>query len=123
MFPPSPTREILWLLRGRTALQTGQREVAIDDLSKFVAYDPKNGEARYLLAMAYNSKRDYEKALQALQGVPEGGSFHYARAVALHGLGRKREASDEIDTAIRLGPPNPVLGQWQARIRAMPDKP
>jgi tetratricopeptide (TPR) repeat protein len=123
MFPPSPTKEILWLLRGRTALQTGQRQVAIDDLSKYVAYDPKNGEARYLLAMAYNSGREYEKALQALQGVPEGGSLHYARAVALHGLGRKREASEEIDTAIRLGPPNPVLGEWQARIRAMPDKP
>ena len=123
MFPPSPTREILWLMRGRTALQTGQKEVAIDDLSKYVAYDPKHGEARYLLAMAYNAKGEHEKALQALQGVPEGGSLRYARALAYFGLGRKREASEEIDAAIRLGPPNPVLADWQARIRAMPARP
>ncbi len=68
MFPPSPTREILWLQRGRTALQTGQREVAIGDLEKYVGYDPKHAEARYLLAMAYISKGEHERALKLLEG-------------------------------------------------------
>ena len=123
MAPPSPVREILWLQRGRMALQNGERETAIGDLEKYVAYDPKHGEARYLLAMAYNAKTEYEKALQALEGVPEGGSVHYARALAFYGLGRKDDATREIDTAVRLGPPNPILTQWQAKIRAMPARP
>jgi hypothetical protein len=42
------------------------------------------------------------------------------RALAYHGLGRKAEAQREIGEAIRIGPPNPVLLQWQERIRAMP---
>jgi len=120
MHPPSPTREILWLQRGRTALQTGQREVAIADLGQYVAYDPKNAEARYLLAMARISRSEYDEALKLLQAAAESGPVHYARALAYHGLKRKREASEEIEAALRMSPPNPVLREWQAKIRAMP---
>jgi tetratricopeptide (TPR) repeat protein len=120
MYPPSPVKEILWLQLGRTALQSGQREEAIKDLELFVAYDPKHSEARYLLALAYVSKGEHERALKTLEPAGEGGPAHYARALAYHGLKRKREAAAEIDAAIRAGPDNAMLREWQAKIRAMP---
>ena len=121
MNPPSPTREILWLQQGRAALQTGQRDVAIDDLVAYLKTYPRHGEARYLLAMAYVSKGEHARALEVLDalGRAPGGAAHYARAVANFGLGRKADALSEIDSAIRLDPRNPLLRDWQAKIRAM----
>jgi tetratricopeptide (TPR) repeat protein len=121
MYPPSPMREILLLQLGRTALQTGQRDEAIKDLQMYLATDPKHGEARYLLAMAHISKGEHARALEVIDagGPASSGPAHYARAVAFHGLGRKAEALQAIDTAIRTGPDNPVLREWQAKIRAM----
>jgi Tfp pilus assembly protein PilF len=120
MTPPSPTREILMLQRGRAALQTGQPDVAVADLTDYLKHDPAHAEARYLLAMAYISKGEQALALKTLEPARESGPVHYARALAYHGLKRKREASDEIDAAIRVGPANPMLREWQAKIRAMP---
>ncbi len=120
LHPPSPTREILLLQLGRTALQTGQRDEAVKDLELFLAAEPGHAEGRYLLAMAYISKSEPARALEVLEKARAGGPVHYARAVAYHGLKRKREAMAEIEEAIRMGPDNPVLRQWQARIRAMP---
>jgi predicted Zn-dependent protease len=121
MNPPSPTREILWLQHGRTALQTGQRDVAIADLEAYLKANPRHGEARYLLAMAYVSKGEHARALGVLDalGRAPGGAAHYARAVANFGLGRKADAMSEIDAAIRLDPRNTLLRDWQVKIRAM----
>jgi tetratricopeptide (TPR) repeat protein len=122
MNPPSPTREILMLQRGRAALQTGQRDVAIGDLEAYLKAYPRNGEARYLLAMAHVAKAEHARALEILDalGPAPGGAAHYARAVANYGLGRKADAMREIDAAIRLDPRNTLLRDWQAKIRAMP---
>jgi predicted Zn-dependent protease len=114
-------REILLLQLGRTALQTGQRDEAIKDLQMYLATDSRHAEARYLLAMAHISKGEHARALEVIGGGPvPRGSEHYARAVAYHGLGRKAEASQEIEAAVRGSPGNPVLRDWQAKIRAMP---
>ena len=48
------------------------------------------------------------------------GGAYYGRALANYGLKRKPEALSDIETAIRLGPDNPNLREWQAKIRAMP---
>jgi tetratricopeptide (TPR) repeat protein len=110
------------LQRGRAALQTGQRDVAIGDLEAYLKAYPRNGEARYLLAMAHVAKAEHARALEILDalGPAPGAAAHYARAVANYGLGRKADAMREIDAAIRLDPRNTLLRDWQAKIRAMP---
>ena len=115
----SPIREVALLGLGRAAVQIGKPDEAIRALDKLVAIEPRNNEARYLLAMGHIMKSEHEKALQVLAGASEGGAIHYARAVAYHGLNRKAEAEREIAAAIRIGPPNPALQQWQDRINAM----
>jgi len=117
--PPSPTSELLLLPLGRTALQTGKTDEAIASLTRYLQDEPGSNEARYLLAMAHISKGEHERALQVLEMAAEGGAIHYARAVAYHGLGRKAQAMREIDTAVRMGPVNPAVQQWQAKIHAM----
>ena len=117
--PPPPTSTLLLLPLGRTALQTGKPDEAIAALTRYLQAEPGSNEARYLLSMAHISKGRNEEALDALKTAAEGGSTHYARALAYHGLGRKADAVREIDTAIRMGPVNPVVQQWQAKIHAM----
>lgn len=117
--PPSPTREVVLLQLGRAALQIGKSDDAVGALQEFLATDPGNNEARYLLAMAYITSGRNDKGLEVLEKASEGGPIHYARALAYFGMGRKPEAQREIDTAIRIGPDNPALHQWQAKINAM----
>jgi tetratricopeptide (TPR) repeat protein len=117
--PPPPTSTLLLLPLGRAALQTGKQAEAIGALTRYLQAEPGSNEARYLLAMAHVSKGENEAALEALKPAAEGGAIHYARALAYHGLGRKADATREIDTAIRMGPVNPAVQQWQAKIHAM----
>jgi tetratricopeptide (TPR) repeat protein len=121
MNPPSPAREILMLQLGRTALQTGHTDIAIANLQSFLKNEPRHGEARYLLAMAYVAKGEPARALEVIDefGPAPGGAAHYVRAVASYGLGRKSDAMREIDAAIRLDPRNALLRDWQAKIGAM----
>jgi len=123
MTPPSPAYDILRLQRGRVSLQTGHSDTAVSDLTAYLQYDPKHAEARYMLALAHLARSQPNEALAVIEGGSEAmkrsGPAHYARALAYQGLGRKAEAAREIDEAIRIGPPNPMLLQWQARIRAM----
>jgi tetratricopeptide (TPR) repeat protein len=120
--PPSPTRELMYLHLGRTGLQLGKRDEAARDLEQLVAIDPRHKEGRFLLAMAHITRGDPARALpildQLLAEQPSGAAF-YGRALAHHGLNRKAEALADIDNAIRIGPDNPNLRAWQAKIRAM----
>jgi len=122
MNPPTPAREILMLQLGRAALQAGHPDAAISNLQSFLTKEPRHGEARYLLAMAYVAKHEPARALEVIDalGVAPGGAAHYVRAIAAYGLGRKAEALREIDAAIGLDPRNAVLRDWQAKIKAMP---
>lgn len=123
MNPPSPTREVVWLNIGRTSMQVGQADVAVLVLQELLRVEPEHREARYLLGMAYVTRNEHEEARQILDTLvrdePNGRSY-YARALANFGLKRKAEALSDIDDAIRLGPDNPHLREWQARIQAMP---
>lgn len=119
MQPPSPTREVVLMNLARTALRIGNAQEAELATSQLLATDPRNGEARYLLAMAQVVQGRHEKALATLADAADTTAVHYARALAYHGLGRKAEALREIETAIRVGPVNPALTQWRAKIEAM----
>jgi tetratricopeptide (TPR) repeat protein len=122
MDPPSPTREIVLMNLGRTALQLGRHAEATALLRELLALQPDNADARFYLAMSLIPARDFGGALAELGKLPKdkpSGRIHYARALAHFGLQRKAEALAEIDAAIRLGPDTPHLREWQARIQAM----
>jgi tetratricopeptide (TPR) repeat protein len=121
--PPSPSREVLLLNMGRAAIQIGKNQEAVRLLQQVVAAQPRNAEARYLYAMALVSVDQNERAKEVASGlIREGGRApaYYARALANYGLHRKQDALSDIDTAIRLGPDNAMLHEWQAKIRSMP---
>jgi tetratricopeptide (TPR) repeat protein len=121
--PPSPTRELLFLNLGRTALKLGKNHEAVKWLRELQAVDPGNKEGRYLLGMALISIDDHAHAhdlLNMLVREDPRGPAYYGRALANYGLKRKAEALADIETAMRLGPDNPNLREWQAKIRAMP---
>ena len=117
--PPPPAREAVLLGLGRSALQIGKRDEAIKALERFLAYEPRSNEGLYLLAMAHITRGDNARALEVLDRAAEGGAIHYARALAYHGLNRKADAMREIEAAIRVGPVNQALREWQAKINAM----
>jgi protein O-mannosyl-transferase len=123
MNPPSPTREILLVHMGRTALQLGKGEEAAATLRSLLERDPRHKEGRFLLAMALITQGRHEGALEILDRlVAEDGNgmSYYGRALAHYGLKHKAEALSDIDSAVRIGPDNPNLHEWQAKIRAMP---
>ncbi len=119
----SPTRELLLFNLGRICIQMGRREEAVSILERLLQYDPNHKEGRALLGIAYVMTGQNEKAralLDKLLREGPSGRAYYARAMANYGLKRKAEAIADIDAAIRIGPDNPNLREWQAKIRAMP---
>jgi len=121
--PPSPTRERVLLDLGKVALQVGRVDVATSALEELVRADPRNGEARYLLAMTYLRGQQVERAKMLLDAmIAEGGSgaAYYARALAFYALKQREAALADIGEAIRRDPGNGMLREWQARIRALP---
>jgi tetratricopeptide (TPR) repeat protein len=122
MQPPSPTRELVLLHMGRAGLQAGLLHEAIMSLRALVYEEPANADARFYLAMALVSRKDYADALAALEGPPgepPSGRVHYARALAHYGLQQRSRALAEIEEAIRIGPETPHLREWRSRIEAM----
>ncbi len=123
MMPPSPTRELVLLHIGRLGLQLQKRDEAIAALEELLALEPLNKDARQLLAMGYVMRQDYPRARALLDRLlEEEGSrrAYYYRALANYGLKRKAEALSDIENAIRAGPEDPHLREWQAKIQALP---
>ena len=122
MSPPSPTRELMYLHLGRLGMQLGKADEAIASLRQLAAYDPKNKEGRFLLAMAHVMKNEHAEALRIADELlrdDSSGRTYYARALANFGLKRKAQALADIESALRQSPGNPNLLQWQDKIRAM----
>ena len=123
MNPPSPTRELVLLHVGRSALQLGKHQEAIAALEQLIAAEPANREALLALSMAYSSSGHFARAAPLADRLVRegaGGMAYYARAIAHYGLKRKVDAVADIDAAVQQLPDNPNLREWQAKIRAMP---
>ncbi len=86
------------------ALQIARRAVAEDDAHPV---------AQFTLAWAYLFRGDHELALQAAERAieqnPSLSTAHWARGVALTGLGRADDGAVALEEAIRLSPHDPVL--------------
>ena len=123
MSPPSPTRELVLLHLGRLGLQLQKRDEAIATLEELVRLEPRNRDGMQLLAMGYVMRQNYTHARALLDRLLEEGAgrrAYYYRALANYGLKRKAEALSDIENAIRAGPEDPHLREWQAKIQAMP---
>jgi tetratricopeptide (TPR) repeat protein len=121
--PPSPAREVVLGQLARAALQLGRNDAALAATENLLVRDPRNREGRYVRAMALVAKGENARAVELLDpwiAEDDNGPAHYVRAMANYGMKRKPEAIADIETAIRRGPDNPALRQWEARIRAMP---
>jgi tetratricopeptide (TPR) repeat protein len=121
--PPSPAREVVLGQLARAALQLGRNDDALAATQNLLYTDPRNREGRYVRAMALVAKGDNARAIELLdQWIAEddNGPAHYVRAMARYGMKRKADALADIEIAIRRGPDNPALHQWEARIRALP---
>lgn len=121
--PVVPRYETVLALKGRVLLELGRVDDAIADLEAALAVDANQPKARIDLGLALVVKHDYARAhaifSQLIAETPDGQAY-YGRALASHGLGNKREALADIESAIRRTPDNPMLQQWRDRIRAMP---
>lgn len=123
MNPPSPTRELMLLQIGRLGLALQKRDEAVAALEELLGIDPRHKEGRYLLALGYVMRQDHARAkplLDSLLNEESNRRAYYARALANYGLKRKEEALADIENAIRMGPEDPHLREWQSRIRALP---
>jgi tetratricopeptide (TPR) repeat protein len=125
--PPSPTRELMLLDLGKLGLQLNHPDQAIQDLRQLVSIDPKNKEGRYLLAMALTTHGQPERGKALLDAlIAEGGAaapVYYGRALAHYGLKQRGEALADIGEAMKRDPSNPMLREWETRIKALPAKP
>lgn len=54
---------------GADYARLGQLSQAIADLQKALEFDPKNVQARYLLALIYSTQRDYDRAAKEYEGI------------------------------------------------------
>ena len=123
MNPPSPIREIAMLQLGRSALQLGDKDLAIYGFKSVLEKEPQNREARYLLGLAYvmnNEPQRSREVLDPLIAEAPSGQSYYARALANYGLKRKAEALADIESAMRMGLDSPHIREWHAKIRALP---
>src|SRR5258708_1356372 len=122
----TPACEALLLNRGRAAVRLGKPDDAARDLGQLLAADPRNGEGRYLLGMAYIMKGEHARALAVLDPLAldeKSMRAYYGRALAYHGLKRKADATADIENAIRLAPGNQNLPECQAQIPPLPPAP
>lgn len=109
--------------QGKAAKALGDRALAIGHYKRVSELAPADHASRVELGTLYMADGNHEAALavfNALIGEAPTGQAHFGRALAHHGLKRKAEALADIETAIRLGPDNAALRQWQAKIQAMP---
>jgi tetratricopeptide (TPR) repeat protein len=121
--PPPPTRDLLLINLGRIALQEGRNFDAMIWFRELATLEPAHREAQFLLGMSLVAMGEAARAHVVLDKLVRDngkGPDYYGRALANYGLKRKAEALADIETAIRLGPDNPNLHEWQAKIQAMP---
>jgi arylsulfatase A-like enzyme len=96
----------------------GERELESlrDLLTETLESNPKNNTARFLLARCEVLLGNFDVAIPALEGriaaLPWDQAAHYHLALAYAGVGRGREAAEQMERAIEIGPPFPLYLEW-----------
>ena len=121
--PPANMAGRIAMALGRTAKAMGAPLLAIRHFQRASALSQGDPAAQIELGSLYVASGDFQAAhdlfTTLIRESPTGPAF-LGRALANHGLKRKADATSDIDAAIRIGPDNPGLREWQAKIRAMP---
>jgi arylsulfatase A-like enzyme len=109
---------------GSSAAQDGERrrqgerelESLRDRLEDVLESNPRNNTARFLLARCEVLLGDFDAAIPALEGrvaaLPWDQAARYHLALAYAGVGRSREAAEQMERAIEIGPPFPLYLEW-----------
>src|SRR5688572_24860347 len=97
--------------RAHKLIEWGRYRDALPELQIALSLDPDHYPALCLLAQAHLAIDDFQESLKwadrAIASQPEDEWGYRLRAVALHTLGRKRDALDAAHEASRLAPEVP----------------
>lgn len=101
------------------ALQTRRYDVAATTYQDLLTSYPRNYALRLGLAMALLGTQDFPRAqtllTQLLSEHPHPGAY-YGQAVVLQAGGKRREALQSLELAIRLDPKNPAYRQYREQL-------
>lgn len=101
------------------ALQSRRYDIAIKAYEELLATHPRNYAIRLGLAIGRIGQKDYEKAqpilIQLLSEHPHPGAY-YGLSVVLFESGKRQEALQNIDLAIRLDPKHPGYKLFRTQI-------
>ena len=103
--------------RAQTPCTAADYDCQIKELTKAIQTDPRNIEAYYNLALAFQNKGLFKEAIELYSmyisapvkdraNLADG---HNNRAVSLRRLGRHEQALEDLDKAIQLNPKNPAF--------------
>jgi tetratricopeptide (TPR) repeat protein len=95
-----------FVVLGTEYLRNGNYDLAEENFGRAVASDPQNLQARYQLALTWQQKQEYTKAINAYQEVlslnPRIAVVHAELGLLLATMGRKAEAEPQLEQAVGL---------------------
>ena len=107
-------------VRAQILFMHGDSKGAENGLHELLGRAPNDAQALSALATILSAEHRYDEALDAFRRVeelaPNQAGIHYRIAMALHNLGRDREAHDECALAIAAAPDNRVARALMAAI-------
>jgi tetratricopeptide (TPR) repeat protein len=96
---------------GRTYLESGEYEKAIEELESAVEQAADDSDARFLLGQAYNQAGQLEEAAEEFRKVlelsPESAAAHHNLGVTYYQLQDLQSAVNEFETALAIDPDDP----------------
>lgn len=104
-----------------TYIKTGDNTDALDQLNNLVEMYPDSAVTYAARAELEKDMQMYEPALydldRALEHSPANSDYVESKVEILLQLGRKREAREALDSAIRAGVPRGLLRQWYNKCK------
>jgi len=104
--------------QNRERQHQGERELESlrDLLMEALESNPQNNAARFMLARCEVLLGNFDVAIHTLESrvaaMPWDQAAHYHLALAYAGVGRGREAAEQMERAIEIGPPFPLYLEW-----------
>ena len=116
---PEVRAEIL-INSGACYLLTGNKEKALENLTKGLALNPKNENGYANRALIYINANQYELAIKDFDSyldiLPEKTNMYYERGICKYKLGKFKEGLADIDIAISKGDTRPLFYLGKAQI-------